>query len=401
LTEFINKGNRKLILLIILAFLAFVSLIQGIRNGVRDSQDFQWDAAKVLSQGINPYDESLNPSGILDEYDYEDYYLQMEANQFPSLLMILFPFTVLKPLTARYVWLVCNLILTALSVFLLRKTFLEDMDRADFAILICLMLAGTPYRNQLGVGQHTIFAFTFFLLAVYFEEYCSFFKEESDKKKILKFLLVTACIFICFFKYTLTVPLVLYFIYKNRYFEILAAGFLHLLLTFVAAKMLNDTFINMIVKPLKVSSALSAEGGIDFGVLLNGSKLSYLLLLLVMVLLFILSLRMEKGHEKAYMATLVLWSLIVTYHRTYDFFVVILAVAFFYDLPEFIKNNKKIFELFEVHFLVMFISIYFMLRVFSEAAFSKLIAGIIYYTLTVFVTAVVIKGYMFKGKSNE
>ena len=135
----------------------------------------------------------------------------MEANQFPSLFMILLPFTVLPPLAARYVWILCNLIFTALIVILLRKSVLADMDKYWFSVLMLLMIAGTPYRNQLGVGQHTLFAFCFFLIAVYFSEY-------REKRNIV----ITVCaLFVSFFKYTLTAPLVLYFVYKkyNNYIK--------------------------------------------------------------------------------------------------------------------------------------------------------------------------------------
>lgn len=381
----------KKIILAILALLAVVSLVQGVRNAIRDSQDFQWDAAKVLSMGINPYDESLQPSGALDEFGYDKYYLQMEANQFPSLLMILFPFTVLSPLAGRYVWILVNILLTVGMIWLLRYTFLKDMDNVDFAILMCLMIAGTPYRNQIGVGQHTIFAFTFFQLAVYFSEYCSVLQNDNKRNKILRLIIVSLCLFICYFKYTLTVPLVLYFVYKKKYAEIILSGIYHIILTFVAALMLNDSFINMIIKPLKVSSALSSEGGIDFGVFLDGSKTAYILLLMVMLILLFIALRLDEGYDKAFISVLVMWSVIVTYHRTYDFFVIVLAVALFYNLPDSVKDNKKLLSMLRVMFYCMFAVVYFVLRVFSEAYPSKVFAAVIYYTLTLFVTYILIR----------
>ena len=117
-----NERRIRMILIGIMAALALVSLIQGIRNAAEFSQDFQWDAAKVFTLRINPYDESMNPSGVLDSYGFEDYYLQMEANQFPSLLMLLLPFGFLSPLAARYVWIVCNILFTVGILYLLKKT---------------------------------------------------------------------------------------------------------------------------------------------------------------------------------------------------------------------------------------------------------------------------------------
>lgn len=393
MNKVINNKKIYVILLILLSALAFVSMIQGCRNAWRDSQDFQWDAAKVLTLKINPYDESLNPSGVLDDLGYDKYYLQMEANQFPSLLMILIPFTFLKPLTARYVWLVFNIILTGVLIVLLRKTFLKEMDKRVFTLLMLLMIAGTPYRNQIGVGQHTIFSFCFFLLAVFLSEYCELFDRNSGNNKYdkIRFWLVCLCLFICYFKYTLTVPLVLYFIYKKRYLEIVVSALFHVVLTAVAAIWLNDSIFNMIIKPLKVSSALSAEGGLDFGVLLNGSPLANVLMLIVMLLLFVLALRMVEGHDEALLAILVMWSLIVIYHRTYDFFVLSAVAGIFTD--KVFISNKKVYSSFLYAYIAVLLSVFFVLRVFSESYGSKLFVGIVYYLFTIALSIFVFRNY--------
>lgn len=380
----INNRKIHIIIIAVLGLLALISVIQGVRNAAAFSQDFQWDAAKVLSMKINPYDESLNPSGVLDKFQFDKYYLQMEANQFPSLLMILFPFTLLEPLTARYIWIVINLLLTAGIVILLRKTFLEKTDFYEYTILMLLMIAGTPYRNQIGVGQHTIFAFFFFLLAVYFSEKFSA-EENKNKRSIYIIVISAACLFICYFKYTLTVPLCIYFIHKKRYLEIGISVILHVILTFVAAKMLNETFLMMIIKPLKVSSALSAEGGIDFGVLCGGHAVSYVLALIVMIMLFFISLKIDSGHENTFMALLILWSLIITYHRTYDFFVLPACYGMFTEINSEKRSREMMF------FGVTLLSVFFLLRVFSENTASKLVVGAIYYIYTLYVTAKVIK----------
>lgn len=394
--------NKKIyiIVLVLLTAFALVSLVQGLRNACRDSQDFQWDAAKVLVQKINPYDESLIPSGILDKYGYDEYYLQMEANQFPSLLLILAPFTLLKPLTARYVWLILNLILTLLMIFLLKMTFLKEMETRNFILLMLFMLAGTPYRNQIGVGQHTIFSFCFFLLAVYISEYCELFKRCSENQKYdkIRFWLIVVCLFICYFKYTLTVPLVLYFIYKKRYMEIAVSAMAHVLLTVFSAIWLNDSVLNMIIKPLKVSSALSAEGGLDFGVLLKGSFAANILMFAVMLLLLALAVKMPDGHSEALIAVLILWSLIVIYHRTYDFFVLSAVAGIFFD--ELFLENKKLYNIFLYAYYFMLISVFFILRVFSESVESKMFVGTVYYIFTIAVSVLVFRNY-FISKENR
>ncbi|MCR5735172.1 MAG: glycosyltransferase 87 family protein, partial [Lachnospiraceae bacterium] len=298
--------------------------------------------------------------------------------------MLLIPFTFLPPLAARYVWLFCNLLFTAGIVFLLRKTFFKDTDGFLFAFLMLFMISGTPYRNQLGVGQHTLFAFFFFLLAVYF------LSLEGKKG----FFAVTASIFVCFFKYTLTVPLVIYFVYKKRIKEIAVAGALHVLLTVLAAFWLKDSIINMIIKPLKVSSALVSEGGIDFGALLKGSPFSYVLCLAVLVLLFVYAVKIcnREGFDDLFISLLTVWSLIVTYHRTYDFFVLIIVAVLVTDVYTQGLCEKKdpgdrggirFYRIFTWYYALLMIYINYVLRIFSENAPSKAGAAILYYIFAI------------------
>ncbi len=372
--------NQKLwiLLYIIFGLLAAVSLIQGCRNAIAVSQDFQWDAAKALTLRINPYIESLTPTGILDQYHWEDYCLQMEANQFPSLLMLLFPYTLLAPLTARYVWLASNLLFTVLMIVLLRKTFLAVLDRRLFILLMLVMISGTPYRNQLGVGQHTIFSFLFFLAAVYFSRR----REESGKAGYTAGTIL--CLAVSYFKYTLTVPLALYFVYKRKWKELILSVMIHVGLTIFAAFWLHTGILDMIIQPLQVSSALAAEGGIDFGALLQGSPLAFVLAGIVMIFLFIMMLKMPQGVDAQIISMLVLWSLIVTYHRTYDFFVLVVVAALFCGAGQDTRKSLKNGML--CYYLILMVLVNYVLRIFSEALPALICVGALYYIFTIWVT---------------
>ncbi len=374
-TSFTKKEIRFIIVLF-LAIMALLSLLQGVRNAVGASQDFQWDASKAYTMRINPYDESMHPSGVLDAYEFDDIYLQMEANQFPSLLILLIPYTFLAPLTARYAWIVSNLIFTVGIILLLRKTFLKTAEKNVFIVFMLLMIAGTPYRNQLGVGQHSLFAFFFFLMAVWFDERDK--EKEQRNKSIVSFVGTVISLFICYFKYTLTVPLSLYFIYRRRYLQIVVAALMHVILTVFSAWWLNDSIPNMIIKPLKVSGALIAEGCIDFGVVFNGSRLAYALTFAILTVLFVMAVKLPENRELEYISVLVLWSLIITYHRIYDFFIMVTVLAFFLD------RERNIYL--KVGFGVVLTMVFFVLRFFSESPGSKLVAGILYYLFTIMIT---------------
>lgn len=372
-----NKVFQAL-LLFLLTCTALVSVSQGCRNAATYSQDFQWDAAKALLLKINPYQESLEPTGALNQgalkpfYDYFEGIgapQKMEANQFPSLLMLLWPFALLPSAYAKFAWVLTNLFCTTGIIVLLRKTFLKNLDLFSFHVVILLMLSGTPYRNQMGVGQHTLFSFFFFLLAVWF--------FENTKRGGIP---GTLALVISFFKYTLTVPLSLYFIYKRRWKELLAAVVVHVAMTGFSAYWLQESFFNMILQPLAVSSALKSEGGFDFGALFQGSPVAFVLAAIVLLLLLLAVLKTPAGNEAIVISVLTLWSLILTYHRTYDFFVMILVAVIFYE------QEERDLTWLKAGYAVVIFTVFFVLRIFNESLPSRIVAGIFYYALTLAVT---------------
>lgn len=375
------KTNYKKIIILILALLAFVSVLQGVKNAAMYSQDFQWDAAKVLLLHMNPYDESLNPSDELLRLGYEEVYKQMEANQFPSLLLLLSPYTILPPLTARYAWIVSNIIFTALMIYMLRLTFLKDIEKENFIILSLLMVAGTPWRNQIGVGQHTIYSLLFFLIAVYL--------AENDNKRF-NVLLSGLLLAVSYFKYTLTAPLALYFIYKRKYKELLISVIPHIILTVFSAVWLNDSFINMIKKPLEVASALTGEGGMDIGSVAGASKASMLIAMVIMLLLLVMCIVTEEGKDYQLISILLLWSLIMIYHRSYDYFVMILPFCTMLDRD---RADKKGWL---IYYILLVLAVFFGLRLFHESDASLQVCAVFYYIFTLAQTVLIFK----RGKNN-
>lgn len=362
------KLNILKILTVFLFLLAIVSVVQGVRNAAVYSQDFQWDAAKVLSLGMNPYEESLHPSEALRALGYEEYYKQMEANQFPSLLLLLFPFTLLPPLTARYVWIACNLLFTLAIPFLLKKTFFKKLDTNTVNILSLLMVAGTPWRNQIGVGQHTLFSFVFFLLAVYFSE------KENQRCEAAAGL----CLAVSYFKYTLTAPLALYFLFKGKYRLLVISVIPHMIGTVYSALMIGDTVWGVIVKPLKVAAALTSEGSMDIGALFHTGSYTVWITAFIFVVLAVFSVRARGRCEGEYVVSvLLLSSLIMTYHRSYDYFVLILPFADM--LGE--RGKKRPYMM--ICYMVIVVFLFFILRIFDETPMVIYCAAVLYYCFTI------------------
>ncbi len=387
-------------IIIALAMLAAVSVFQGSRNAIEFSQDFQWDAAKALCMRLDPYELSQSPQRALEYPELKEFYRmftdkglaqKMEANQFPSLLALLAPMTLFSPVTAKTVWLLLNLGFTAGMIFLLRRTFLERLSNFGFAFTVLIMLAGTPYRNQIGVGQHTLFAFFFFMLAVYIE------KKALHRHPVLETVLMAASLFVSYFKYTLTAPLALYFVYKKRYKELLLSVAGHVVLTEVAALWLDKSFVYMLTAPLKTASWLASEGGIDLGVIIGGIP-AYAAAFVIAMGLLVLTVLMPERKDSILFPMLIMWSLVLTYHRTYDFFVLsAVPVLFGDDLAACFGEKCRTFM--RVWYAVLIAEVYFALRLFNEEAPALIGTAIIYYGFTIAVTWLSIK--LVKDKNNE
>ncbi len=372
---------KRIVLIVVLALAAAASLAAGVRNAVLWSQDFQYDAAKALVCGYDPYDLSLAPESGYDEIgqlrDFYEYFenmgtpQRMEANQFPSLLYILAPYTFLPWKTAKTAWLLTNLLCSAVIARLLRHTFLKDTQFHLYAAFMLLMIAGTPWRNQLGVGQHTLFAFMFFLAAAALEEKGYWIPASL-------------ALSLSYLKYTVTAPLALYFLYKRKWKTFLCSLIPHLIGTAAAAAVLKEPLPDMILKPLKVASALSGEGSIDIGVWLRNPGLTAAFTGLLFAVLLFAVLKLEPGRDRTVLALLILCSLIMTYHRSYDFFVIIAAAGLFQEenlFPEG-ERGRKLWMLSAVWYVILLCWFFFGMRFLRESTPSLIFGAVLYYGFT-------------------
>ncbi|MBO6137034.1 MAG: DUF2029 domain-containing protein [Lachnospiraceae bacterium] len=393
------------LVLLLLTVLAVISIFAGIRNAARYSQDFQYDAARALMKGVDPYVlselsrekplpdawyEGIKRAGLEPFYEYYesiDAPQKMEANQFPSLLYLLEPVAVMPFKAARICWLILNLLFTAAIIFLLRKTFLKNTDKKMFAVLSCLMIAGTPWRNQLGVGQHTLFSFAFFLLAVWLSELSGIVLISGDGRNAgrdcTRLRVISGLVLaVSYFKYTLTAPLALYFVYKRRWKELIISVIPHIAGTAAAALSLGEPVLQMIIKPLKVSMALSGEGSLDIGAMLGGGRAAMIASLAVMLVLVILAFVFPDGRDEIFFSAVLLLGLVFTYHRTYDFFVLI-AVYGGVNAAGLIKENSS-GRILKGLYALLLLYIFFGLRFFHESPASVMAAAFFYYAFTLF-----------------
>ncbi|MBQ8955986.1 MAG: DUF2029 domain-containing protein [Lachnospiraceae bacterium] len=380
------------VLYVLMALLGIISIYEGIANGIVWSQDFQYDAATALVNGYDPYDMSMDfdesrlpdIAGLKGFYEYYDGLgtpQKMEANQFPSLLYILTPYTLLPYGAARILWVVTNILCTAVIIWLLKKTFMTQVDERLYPVFMLLMLAGTPWRNQIGVGQHTLFAASFFLLAVYVSDQRDI-KDDTDTagsgiraggsgwRVVASGLLLS----LSYLKYTVTAPLALYFIYKKKWKAFVISLVPHILLTGTASLILHEPYTDMLIKPLRVASALAGEGSIDIGALTGGSPAGLIVTAAAMIFLFTVAVMMPEGNDELFISVAALLSLVMTYHRTYDFFIMIIVFGYF------ATGRMKTAE---IIYLITTLAFFFVLRVFHENIISLTVSGALYYACVI------------------
>lgn len=310
----INREKILKWLTICLLIYSLLSVYKGCEKGMAQSKDFQWDSAKLLAMRINPYEESLHPTGVLEQYDFGGDYGKLEANQFPSLLWLLLPFTFFAPGMANILWTIFNLICVILFLICLRKTFLNDLSKEEYFFTVAVFLSGTPLRNCLAMGQHTLFSVAFLMLAIYMAQ-----KEKHMAAGLFLSL--------SYFKYVLIVPMALYFIYKRWFKEIMISVIPHIILTVFSAWWLESSFMDMILQPLAISAKLVDKGEIDLGRWIGNGNLAMLIAVLLGISLMVFVFFVPKGYDKEVITLLTLVTLILMYHRFYDFLVLVVPMA--------------------------------------------------------------------------
>ncbi|WP_164704319.1 glycosyltransferase family 87 protein [Blastococcus litoris] len=134
------------------SLLAVASVAVSGRRALSDarefgSKDFQWSPTRLFLDGVDPYQARLDGS--------DDIILTQSPNYLHLLYEVLSPVGLLPFTTARAVWLVLSVALAiALGVFYARTAHL---GRAGTVILVGALLASTPVRLGLSVGQHGVF----------------------------------------------------------------------------------------------------------------------------------------------------------------------------------------------------------------------------------------------------
>jgi glycosyl transferase family 87 len=147
------------IILLLLGVAAFISVVQGFRNAVQYSQDFQWSPTTIFVAGENPYEHYL--SGNHDNRII----LSQEPVYAHALYVLLSPIAKLRWRQAKIVWAAFNISAAVFIAMLVGRRF--GLSGYSLWWVLFVFLAGTPFRNGVGNGQQSTFTLLAFCALLY------------------------------------------------------------------------------------------------------------------------------------------------------------------------------------------------------------------------------------------
>ena len=294
-------------LAVVLLMLGALSSMQGFLNAVRPngSQDFQWSVSRQLLKHENPYRLFIEGgAGTMPVYP-------------ASAEIFLWPVAALNFDDAKWVWAATNMLFAIGSIVLVAR--ITEMSGVLMVSLLGLFLASTPVRTTVGNGQHGLFSFFFFLLAI-------------DLQRHGKTPAAALCLAASWLKYTVTFPLSLIFIRREWRKTFALACAVHLGLTLFLAFWTGETPLNLVLGPLMLAGnsvtasmfdVIAIGRYIGLSSLIGPASVGIALLIVVAALMF-----KSKNDLIFDLSLLSLLSLVWGYHWQYDYFVLIIPLAY-------------------------------------------------------------------------
>ncbi len=307
-------------------------------SGATDFHSY-WYAGQFLRQGIDPYTAFLygltphTPVLFLDKTGGQNLPLaqpglaRVPANTAP-MVELLTIFSFFSWPTAKFLWMVCNLALIFVIPFLILRLFplLNKRPVIDrlFFVLIFIGLFGT--RNVAGNGQTSLLVFMLMLLAI-------LAKERN-------WLPAGIAMGLALSKYSLALPLLLLFLMERKYRQIIVGLSIQVAAVVFLSAVTRQPIIQILVAYFRIFQFHTDQPGIQLASLLPAGSLAswvaVIILSLVVAgfLLFwlykkkrVLSSEANPFVKQVIFTILMMWALLVAYHRAYDTFVSILFIS--------------------------------------------------------------------------
>lgn len=282
-------------------------------NALENSKDLQWDEARLLLEGINPYSLFLDPDADIPDWINRG---NLGLTQLPSAVLLFLPITVFDFDTAKVIWLAINIVATVVFSALSLRLFGPGRASPCAIALFALLLASTtPWRITVGNGQYGLVAMAMFLGALHFYE----------RRKLGAAIVLSSLAMI---KYNLVLPFFALFLYRKRDAILVTGSVLaiHVALTVLAGVMVQENPLVLVSQSLTLASTIAGDGVFDFFAFqartAPGIDRAIPLILSVIVIALTVALSTQKLGPRE-LSILSIVSLVIIYHRIYDAFVLI------------------------------------------------------------------------------
>jgi hypothetical protein len=300
----------------VLLALAIASAAVGTDFALTHSQDLQWDEARLILDGINPYLLYFDPALPRPDYVVPE---RLGLTQPPSAVLLFAPIALPSFEHAKILWIVINFAATPAFVLLAARLFCPGrFGWFGLSALTLLFIVSMPWRITLGNGQYCLVAMTFFLLALHF------FRER-------RLGLATLFAALALMKHILVLPFFALFLPRKKEMAVVLAGavLIHAGLTVVAGLMVGERPDLLLLQSLKIASSIVGAGAYDLFAFqaVIAPELGRGAPMLVAALLVAITVAMcWKGAGLRELAALSIVSIVIVYHRSYDAIVLLFLV---------------------------------------------------------------------------
>ncbi|MEN8215320.1 MAG: glycosyltransferase 87 family protein [Pseudomonadota bacterium] len=315
--------------MILMFLFSLISVYVGFTSGAfkdNRSQDYQWGPSKALLEHQNPFKQWIDyKDGKIDKP-----FMMSQAPNYPaSAYIFLWPYASLDWESAKLSWAISNLIFTVMIFFWLKILFpIKRIDLQVFAVMI--FIGGASWRTVLGNGQHSLFVIAFFIWAIVF----------ANKSKLISGLLLS----IAWFKYTITFPLSLFFLYKKNYNVLLISTVIHIILTLFVSYWIDQPVTQFFLGHVQVATTATGIGDIDIiGIVQRYELPSFIAVVLGLILLAMVTrviYQKKEPNDLLIISFLSFVSLALFFHLAYDFVVLIFPLWLLFSVKKFSKLFK-------------------------------------------------------------
>ena len=343
------------LILCILAALYAVSVViylyveEGKPLGGRDFHQF-WYAGHFVLQGTDPYGAYFArelprlPIKYLDgvtvtKYPVAQGKLAIIPSNTPMMLLLLTPFSWFSWNVAKWLFLIVNVILMLITGWLVLRQVPfggVQLARLDELLIFLIYFDLSATRIAIENGQTTLLVFLLMLIAILY----------ADRLWPMAGLALG----IALSKYSLSLPIFLFLLYKKNFKVLLSAIAVQVLGLIGLAAISGNSPITVALENYRLFFQLFDQPGVhlarQFEIITNNHLLTQIPVLMMTLLVFLpifLWLRNRPFKTKAeeevldfhLLSILFLWTILVAYHRLYDtlillFFIVLMFKGFAY-----------------------------------------------------------------------